>query len=192
LASFQSFARNGAASAPRRIRFEFNAKPVQVLGRDHVEAVRFERTLVAEGTLVGTGELFDISCGLVISAIGYRARPFANLSVAPSQDRLLNEEGRIEPGVYVAGWLRRGPSGKIGTNRADAEEIAGRIRSEVAPAGKPGFAALEKLLNNKARRWINFEEWKRIENAEQTAAAEGAPRLKFAHVNDMLAALTPT
>ena len=186
LECLQAFARASPTAAPRRIHFEFNARPVAVLGSGHVEAMRFERTLVSDGKLAGTGEFFDIPTGLVISAIGYRARPVGGFALAPSGDRLENADGLIEPGIYVAGWLRRGPSGKIDSNRTDAESIAARISVEVRAAGKAGFDGVAPLLRRRAVQWTSFDDWKRIESAEIAAALAGAPRMKFASVEDML------
>jgi NADPH-dependent glutamate synthase beta subunit-like oxidoreductase len=187
LECFQAFARADASSAARRIRFRFYARPIQVLGRDRAEAVRFERSEVRDGRVVGSGETFDVPCGLVVSAIGYRARMIGGLALAESGDRLQNVDGRIGPGLYVVGWLKRGPSGKIGTNRADGDEIAERIRSEVVAGGKPGFVGLEKILRERGLRWTDFADWKRIEGAEIAAARAGSPRRKFASVREMLA-----
>lgn len=186
---FQSFAKADAASRARRIRFQFNARPVEILGQERVEAVRFERTQVIAGGVTGTGETFDVPCGMVVAAIGYRAHPFDGLAVAESGDRLRNDNGLIRSGLYVVGWLKRGPSGKIGTNRNDGEEIGARICAEVAISGKPGFAALESLLHKRGVRVTDFADWKMIERAEIAAAPPGAPRQKFARIADMLACL---
>src|ERR1019366_5578762 len=128
LECFKAFAKADAASRDRRIRFQFNARPVEVIGEDRVEAMRFERTRVNDGRVVGIGETFDIPCGLVVYAIGYRPSPVLGLTVGGSGNFLLNDAGKVVPGLYVVGWLKRGPSGKIGTNRVDGEEIAERIR----------------------------------------------------------------
>lgn len=187
LECFRGFALASPASARRRIRFEFNAKPLEVLGRDRVRSVRFERTCISQGKVLSTGETFVVPCGIVVSAIGYRARAIGGFCLASSGDHLINADGLVAPGIYVAGWLKRGPSGKIGTNRTDADEVAERIRREVSPSGKLGFHALERILRKRSVRWINFDAWKRIEQAEIAAAAIGAPRLKFASIEDMLA-----
>ncbi|MGL3109073.1 FAD-dependent oxidoreductase [Bradyrhizobium sp. BR 1432] len=186
LECFRAFAEADPASASRRIQFQFNARPYNVLGTDRVEAVRFERTRVENGSVIGTGQLFRIPCGLIVTAIGYRARPVGELALSETKDRLRNDDGRIKPGLYVVGWLKRGPSGKIGTNRADGEQIAERIRVEVSPAGKPGFAALQQALRSRGLRWTDFTDWKAIERAEIEAAAEGAPRRKFPSIDRML------
>lgn len=186
LECFKAFAKADAASRDRRIRFKFNALPVEVIGEDRVEAMRFERTRVNDGRVVGTGETFDIPCGLVVYAIGYRPSHVLDLTVGESGNCLLNVAGKVAPGLYVVGWLKRGPSGKIGTNRVDGEEIAQSIRAEVSHGGKQGFSALEAMFRKRGLRWTDFDDWKAIEAAEITAAPAGAPRRKFVRVDEML------
>lgn len=183
---FRSFAAADPTRHARRIRFHFFARPLAILGHGRVEGVRFERTRMEEGRVVGTGETFDLACGLVVGAIGYRPRPIEGLA-APAPDRLENEAGRIAPGLYVAGWLRRGPSGKIGTNRGDGEQVAERIAAEVAPGGCAGFEGLAPLLRARGVRPTGFDDWKRIEAQEAARATAGAPRGKVTSVEEMLA-----
>ncbi|MEP9353901.1 FAD-dependent oxidoreductase [Xanthobacter sp. KR7-65] len=182
---FHAFAAADPARHARRIRFHFFARPLAILGSERAEGVRFERTRMEDGRAVGTGDTFDLACGLVAYAIGYRPRPFEGLGAVA--DRLENDEGRIGPGIYVAGWLRRGPSGKIGTNRGDGEQVAARIAAEVAPAGRGGFEALAQLLNARGVRPTGFDDWKRIEAQETARATAGAPRGKVTSVEEMLA-----
>lgn len=185
---FRAFAAADPESRPRRIRFRFNARPVAILGTGRVEAVRFERTEVTDGRAAGTGTFFEIPCGLVVSAIGYRVRPFAGLEPAANGASLRNEDGLIAPGLYVAGWLKRGPSGKIGTNRNDGEEVANRLLAEVAPQGAAGRKGLLALLAARGIAPTDFAGWKRIEAAEIAGATHGAPRRKLTSLAEMLAA----
>jgi ferredoxin--NADP+ reductase len=191
LECLQAFAKADPESKARRIHLRFNSMPVAILGRDRVEGIRFERTTLVDGKVVGDGTTYDIPCGLVVSAIGYRAKAIGGLELSASGDRLVNDEGRIDAQLYVVGWLRRGPSGKIGTNRGDGEAIAERIGQEIAPAGKPGFDGLRQLLMARGVKWTGFSDWKTIEAAEKAAARTGAPRQKFASVADMLGLCAP-
>lgn len=186
LECFKDFAKADPVSLSRRIRFQFNARPVEIIGGRSVEAVRFERTRVEEGRVIGTGQVFDIPCSLVVYAIGYRPSPDLGLTVGESGNCLLNDAGKIGHGLYVVGWLKRGPSGKIGTNRVDGEEIAKIIQTEVSAGGKLGFSALEVGLGAKGLRWIDFGDWKAIDAAEIAAAPIAAPRRKFVRVDEML------
>ncbi len=187
LECFRAFAGADPSSGSRRIRFQFNAKPYDIVGTDRVEAIRFERTRVEGGHVHGTGQLLRIPCGIVIAAIGYRARAIGGLPLSQTGDRLCNEDGKVLPGLYVVGWLKRGPSGKIGTNRMDGDAVAASIRAEVTPGGRPGFSALREILLRRGVRWTDFTDWKKIESAEIGAASQGAPRRKFSDVAHMLA-----
>src|SRR5262249_5026928 len=110
--------------------------------------------------------------------------------------KAINTEGRIEPGLYAVGWIKRGPSGVIGTNKPDGDDAAQQIAADTQSAGaapmskrKPGRARLEALLAERKRRVVTFADWKRIEAAEVARAAPPAPRRKFATVDEMLASL---
>jgi ferredoxin--NADP+ reductase len=186
LECFKAFAQADPASRARRLRFQFNARPVQVLGDDRVEAVRFERTRIVGEAVEGTGEIFEIPCRLVVYAIGYRPSPMLGVNLRGTDNRLQSDAGRVAPGLYVVGWLKRGPSGKIGTNRIDGEEIAKKIIAEVDASGRTGFSGLEKLFQERSLRWTDFDDWKAIEAAEVAAALMGAPRRKFVRVDHML------
>jgi NADPH-dependent glutamate synthase beta subunit-like oxidoreductase len=186
LECFKEFSKADPSSAQRSIRFHFNAKPVEVIGQDRVEAVRFEQTRVESNRVVGTGKFFDIPCSLVIYAIGYRPSSALGLTVGATGTCFENVDGKIDQGLYVVGWLKRGPSGKIGTNRVDGEDIARKICAEVRAGGKPGFAALRADLMANGVRLMNFVDWKAVDAAEIAKAAVGAPRQKFVFVEEML------
>jgi NADPH-dependent glutamate synthase beta subunit-like oxidoreductase len=187
LESFRAFSKADAGKCSRRIHFRFNARPVEIVGKGRVEAIRLEETIVENGRAVGTGRISEIACSAVISAIGYRARSFEGLEVCSSGISLLNENGQIAPALYVAGWLRRGPSGKIGTNRADGELVAERIRTEIKPDTKPGTKALRRSLAAKGVRITTFADWKRIEACERA----GHRILKVTEIAHMLNLCAP-
>ena len=171
----------------KRVHFRFFASPVAVLGEGRVTGVRFEKTKVEGGKASGTGEFFEIPCGLVIPAIGYYSDPLPGV---PFQGgRTINKDGRIEPGLYAVGWIKRGPSGVIGTNKPDGDNAAEQIQADAGAGGKPGRAALEALLAQRKTRVVTFADWKKIEAAEVKNAPPGAPRRKFGTVQEMLAAL---
>jgi NADPH-dependent glutamate synthase beta subunit-like oxidoreductase len=177
---------------PKALHLEFYASPVEVLGGERVEAIRCERTRVVDGRAQGTGTFFEIPCGLVVSAIGYRAEPMAGAPFDEARGIVPNDAGRVEPGLYAVGWIKRGPVGVISTNRPDGEEAARHIQADIAPEGDPaktGHDGLEALLSRRGRRWVGFHEWKRLDALERAAATEGAPRRKFVSVDEMLAAL---
>lgn len=192
LASLKGFAEAAPDPAKKkRIHFSFYAAPVAVLGGAAVEGIRFERTAVKDGRAVGTGQFFEIPCGLVIAAIGYRS---AMVPETPFDDRegiVKNEDGRVEPGLYAVGWIKRGPSGVIGTNKPDGDRCAEQITQDIPSGAKPGRAAFEALLRERRARPVSFADWQAIERAEIANARPGAPRRKFPRVADMLAVLGP-
>ena len=142
-----------------------------------------------DGRAVGTGEFTEVACGVVISAIGYRGEIFDGVPFDDSAGIAVNENGRVAPGVYAVGWIRRGPTGVIGTNKHDGDRAAAQILEDITESKKPGRAAFEEILIKKGVRWITYEDWQKIDAAEQVAANPGAPRRKFTRVEDMLAVL---
>jgi ferredoxin--NADP+ reductase len=189
LATLKEFLAQAPDSKPKRVHFVFYAAPVAILGGERVEAVRFERAKVEGGRAVGTGEFFEIPCGLVISAIGYRSLPVAGLPFDPRQHIVPSSDGFVSDGVYVVGWIKRGPSGVISTNRPDGQAVADHVAANVKPAGKRGREGLASLLAARRVRAVSYDDWLRIEAAEVAAATKPAPRRKFTTVADMLAAL---
>jgi ferredoxin--NADP+ reductase len=185
-------AANGDADPrPVKVRLVFFASPVEILGEDRVGAVRFERNRIVDGRAVGTGETFEIEAQLFVSAIGYRVgSPDGGPPVDERRGIIANDDGRVEPGVYVVGWARRGPTGVIGTNRNDAREVVERVAADALPGGRPGPGGLDRLLAERGARIVTTDGWRRIDEAE-IAAASGdpqRPRVKFTSIDEMLAA----
>lgn len=184
---------------PRRIHFLFYASPVEILGGEQVEGIRFEKTVVVEGRANGTGETFDIDCGLVLPAIGYRSMPLPGVpfddarGVVPTLDGRVLDGDEIIPGLYAVGWIKRGPTGVIGTNKPDGKLAAAQVLEDAGSAkdggGKPGRAALERALSERDVRWVTWEDWQKIDAAEVSRALNGAPRRKFTTVAEMLGVL---
>ncbi|GIX16944.1 MAG: NADP oxidoreductase [Rhodothalassiaceae bacterium] len=184
----RAYAANRPGDKPVRIHILFYARPVAVLGERRVEGLRLERTRVeADGRAVGTGEMFDIPCGLVVPCIGYRSTPIAGLPYDPRRGCFVNEDGRIRERIYAAGWARRGPTGTIGTNKPDGAEIADRLLAEVEPGGRPGRAGLRRLLAARHKPVVRFRDWKRIEAEEERRGGGIRPRVKIARRDELLA-----
>lgn len=188
LETLASFAANDPASKPKRVHFEFHASPVEILGTDRVEAVRFERTRTDErGRAVGTGETFDIPCGLVVAAIGYRAERVEGVPYDDALGIIPNDEGRIEQGLYAVGWIKRGPSGVIASNRPDGQVAAEQICTDFpAGGGKPGRAAFAELLARRGVRVVSYRDWQVLDEAEREKAEAPSPRHKFTTVQEMI------
>jgi ferredoxin--NADP+ reductase len=189
LQSLRGFAANSTETAHKRAHFCFFRKPVEVLGGDRVEGLRLEKTQVIDGRAVGTGEFVTLDCGLVIAAIGYRPHRLAGMTFDDRQGTVANEDGRVADGLYAVGWIKRGPTGVIGTNKADGTLAAAQIVADIEQGGKPGRPALEALLSERGVRWVSYRDWQVIDRAEVANAAPGAPRRKFVTIEDMLSAL---
>ncbi|MCB5424287.1 FAD-dependent oxidoreductase [Altererythrobacter sp. CC-YST694] len=182
------------AEKPIEIEFDFFASPKALIGNGRLEAIEVERTEVKTGRAQGTGETYRIPAGLVVSCIGYRSSPIPDVPFDERQGRFPNDEGRILPGLYCVGWARRGPSGTIGTNRPDGFDIADKIAQDAAsgalgPSKKQGRTAFDALVRERGLKLVTFRDWKKIEEAEERAARDGAPREKFVDISEMMKAL---
>ncbi|HSQ99815.1 MAG TPA: FAD-dependent oxidoreductase, partial [Sphingomicrobium sp.] len=137
-----------AQEKPKRIVFDFFAKPVRIEGKDRAERVIVERTELDEkGAARGTGETYEVPASLIITAIGYSTSPIADVPFEGG--KFANQNGRIGDRLYVVGWARRGPTGTIGTNRPDGYEVADQIAAALpsgSSAGREGSAGLKRLL----------------------------------------------
>ena len=199
LAALRSFAANHGAITPGvvPIDFVFCSAPHALIGNaaGHVTAIDVEETRLEAGRPVGTGVIRRIPAALVISCIGYRTSPIADVPYDVREGRFANVDGFIQPGLYCVGWARRGPSGTIGTNRPDGFGVVDRIAADFAASAargalpaKSGRAGFDALVRSRGLVVISFEDWKRIETAETDRARADAPREKFVVVEEMIAA----
>jgi NADPH-dependent glutamate synthase beta subunit-like oxidoreductase len=189
LATMNEFLEVDPSGKDKRVHFSFYAKPVEILGGATVEGIRMERTRVEDGRSVGTGEFFDIACGLVIPAIGYYSEPFPGVPFDEAAGIVVHQDGRVGDGVYAVGWIKRGPTGVIGSNKPDGETAANQILEDISEGTKPGHEALQALLAERSVRVVDYSDWKKIDEAEARSARDGAPRRKFVTVEDMVKAL---
>jgi ferredoxin--NADP+ reductase len=206
----QGYAQRAPSGKTKRLVIRFLVSPVELIGNDagHVAAMRLVRNRLeatAAGTLQpkATGEMEELPVGLVFRSVGYRGVPLPGVPVHDAWGVILNDKGRVldgatkEPvvGEYTAGWIKRGPSGVIGTNKPDAAETVESMMHDLAadrvltPAA-PDPAAAERLIRERQPRFFSYADWQRL-NAIEVAQgrALGRPRLKFTRVEDMLAAL---
>jgi ferredoxin/flavodoxin---NADP+ reductase len=179
----------GDASAPvtrPRIRLAYQLTPKRVVGEGRADGVEF--------TVTGTDEGHLVSAGLVLTSIGYRGKPIRGLPFDESAAVVPNDGGRVigAPGSYVAGWIKRGPTGFIGTNKSCAAQTVHNLVADynhgllADPVGKP--AALDKLVRARQPAVVDAEGWKAIDAAEIARGGEDRPRDKFTTFADMLAA----
>ncbi|TIX50772.1 FAD-dependent oxidoreductase [Alteraurantiacibacter aquimixticola] len=193
LREFAAIPEHIRAEKPVAIEFAFFAQPVALEGDGKVQSITVEHTELVRGRAQGTGEKAKLEADLVVNCIGYRTSPIPGVPFDERAGRFANDEGRILPGLYCVGWARRGPSGTIGTNRPDGYGIVEEIAADMAdgtlgPAGKEGRAGFDALATERGLDVVTFADWKRIEEAEEQAAREGAPREKFVDVEAMIRA----
>ncbi len=184
----RGFAELGAGK-PKRMVFDFFAKPLRIEGDGKAERIVVERTeLDDSGGARGTGETYEVPASLVISAIGYSTSPIPDVPFEGG--KFVNDGGRISDRLYAVGWARRGPSGTIGTNRPDGYEVAGLIAEAMPGDGdREGVEGLERLLAERGVMATDYDDWRRIEETEAANARPGSPREKFVHLEDWLATL---
>ena len=173
----------------KRMHFGYYASPVEILGGDKVEGIRMERTRVEEGRCIPTGEIFDIDCGMVVTCIGSRAEAIEGVPFDDRKGILIHEDGRVRAGVYAVGWVKRGASGTIGTNKNDSLAVVDLMVAEFSGETKKGPGAFDRLAVERGLRVVSYPEWQVINGLEEQAAAPEAPRRKFITPNDMIAAL---
>lgn len=181
------------AAKPRRLVFDFFAKPVAIEGDGKIERIIVERTVLDEsGAARGTGETYEVPASLVISAIGYSTPQIDGIPYDERGGKFRNEGGIIGERLYAVGWARRGPTGTIGTNRPDGYEVAEQVAAAMpagSGGGRAGAEGLKTLLNARGVLPTDYEDWRKIEETEVGRARPGSPREKFVRVEDWLSAL---
>ena len=197
----RDFAGRTPTGKPRRLHLRFLTSPVEIVGTNAVEALVIEKNRLDErGNAVGTGELERIPMQMVLRAVGYRGRalpgvPFdSRAHVIPNAaGRVLDENGAALPGQYTTGWIKRGPSGVIGTNKACASETARALledADQLARAAEPDPAAVDRLLAERGVRVAYWHDWLAIDNHERTLGTEsGRERVKVTNFIQLLEAI---
>lgn len=162
----------------RRIILRFMTSPAAVLGATRVEGLQLVRNELRDGRLVATGDREVLEAGLVLRAIGYRATPIAGLPFDEASGTVVHDRGRVEPGVYVAGWFKRGPTGVIGTNKYDAADTVKLLLADSAAGllGHPTGSWAEQVAN-KLPAAVGVEGWTRIDEHERNTSSD-RPRVK--------------
>ncbi|MEU0504437.1 FAD-dependent oxidoreductase [Nocardia sp. NPDC005998] len=200
----EEFAAGHRDPANKRIVFRYLTSPTALHGTEHVESVEFAHNeLVSENDQLvarATDRTETLETGLVLRSIGYKGEPIKDLpfderrAVVPNEHgRVIGEDGVPLPGVYVSGWIKRGPRGVIGSNRIDSEETVELLLADFSTgkldAPQADRAALKALLAQRQADLVDRAGWKAIDTAEKSAGkASGRPRVKFTTREDLLKA----
>ncbi len=201
----REFATREPAGKPRTLRLRFRVSPVAILGDDRVEAIEVvHNELVPDGRgsvkAVPTEHREVIPCSVVFRSVGYRGVPLAGVPFDEGRATIANESGRVTgcTGVYCAGWIKRGPTGVIGTNKKDAAETVELLledaRSGALPRAPEATAeAVDALLAERGVEVVMYPGWELIDKLEtERGAPHGRPRVKLSRWNDLLEAARST
>jgi len=203
---FTDFANREPEGKPKRVVLKFRRSPIEIQGSGRVE-----RLVVGVNELYrsddgrirarDTGEREVIDCGLVLRSIGYKGVPLEGLPFDERRGVIPNDAGRVtDPdsgdqldGHYAVGWIKRGPSGVIGTNKKDAQETVGAILDDLSegriPERPSAAPPIEELLGERDGKHVTYLGWQAIDRAEVAAGEpHGRPRVKFCTVEEMLEA----
>ena len=202
VALLREYAQREPHGHERRVELRFLSSPVEILGDGEdgpVTGIRVVKNRIDNGRAVATDEEETIACGLVIRSIGYRGSPLAGIPfderkglISNLGGRVLNHDGEHEVGEYVVGWVKRGPSGVIGTNKKDATDTVARILED-REAGKlntPSDAdpdTCEKFIAEQCPELVTWEGWRAIDTHETgLGEPQGRPRVKLVRTGEMV------
>jgi ferredoxin/flavodoxin---NADP+ reductase len=193
-----------AAKAPggksRRLVIQFYRGPKELVGASRLDGVVLEKNTLAgepgKQKAAGTGVTELTPCGVLFRSVGYRGVPLVGVPFDEKNGVIPNTEGRVMngavpvPGLYAAGWIKRGPSGIIGTNKPDSFETVKSVLADLpslARCAEPSREALVAFLRGRGVRVVSYEDWRRIDAAEvERGSIIGKPREKFLSVDEML------
>ena len=184
LETLKSFSSIEKINKEKKLNFIFFHKPIEIIGNEKVESIKFEKIKLEGPELKNTGEITEIDCGLVVTAIGYKPQDVLGLKI--SDGIVENKNGKIDTGFYAVGWIRRGPTGVIGTNKIDGELVADLISKEFKTQTKDGRKSLIEIIKSKNLTATSFEDWEKIDSYEKKNATDLAPRKKILSIKEML------
>lgn len=183
----------------RRIVLRFLVSPVELLGSERVEGIRIAHNELVEGDDGAirprpSGITEELDCGLVFRSIGYRGTRIPGVPFDESRCVIPNSQGRILTGEYAVGWIKRGPTGIIGTNKRDAQETVDSLLEDLdaerLPAPRdPDRDSLEALLAERQPDVVSYAGWQAVDRAEREAGEpHGRPRVKLCSFEELLEA----
>ena len=206
----KEYARREPTGKSRRLTLRFMVSPVELIGDGAggvaaLRLVRNELYATSTGALQprATDQFENLPAGLVFRSVGYRGVPLPGVPFNDSWGVILNDKGRVldpdtkQPivGEYAAGWIKRGPTGVIGTNKPDAAETVECMfedlaRGAVLEPTRPEAAAAETLVRQRQPNFFSYADWLKLDAIEVSRGrAQGRPRLKLTHIDEMLSAL---
>jgi len=196
--------RDTRPDAQRTIDLRFFVRPESLGGRTHIESITVERTnLDDEGRLSGRGEFERLDVDLVVRSVGYRGEAMPGVPFDPTSNVVPNVDGRVTdsggdlvPGLYVAGWIKRGPTGIIGTNKKCAVGTVASLLEDLPSLPVPaGASDVGQLLNDRGVEVVTIEGWRAIDARERDRGQErGRPRQTIASRDELMeiAGTTPS
>ena len=199
-------AQEGPGTSPKKVYLRLLRSPVEIIGENgRVIGVEIERnalTMSESGDMRprGTGEFETMSCGAIFRSVGYHGIPLPGVPFDQANGIIPNERGRvINPktgevvrGQYVVGWIKRGPTGLLGTNKGDSGETVNAMLEDIQGQTAPMHdeqepETVESFLKSKEASYLTFSDWKKLDLLEiEKGAALGKIRQKFVHLSDML------
>jgi ferredoxin--NADP+ reductase len=188
----RAYAAREPQGKPRRVVLRFFRSPTALLGDERVTGVALVRNVLdANERAVATDETETLDAGIVFRSVGYRGVEIPGVPFDETRGTIPNERGRVADRVYAAGWIKRGPSGVIGTNKKDAAETVETLLADLRDAPRLGrtFDDVEELLGARAVRHIVYAGWSAIDERERTAGEpHGRPRVKLCTWDELLEA----
>jgi ferredoxin--NADP+ reductase len=199
----KAFASRPSPTRHRRCYLQFLKSPIELKGNRKLERVVLMRNRLegepSQQVARETGGAEELACGVLFRSIGYRGVPIPGVpfderrGVFPNKDGRIVDGARIVPGLYTAGWIKRGPTGIIGTNREDSVATVNSLLADLPSfeaTAKPGADGVMATLQSRGARVVSYADWQRIDAAEiKRGAAVDKPREKFTRVQEMLAVL---
>jgi len=206
----QEFSRRAPSGKPRRLSIRFLVSPLELIAGDdgRVAAIRLARNRLVPGAsgrtvTEATGAEEMLPAGLVFRSVGYRGVALPDVPFDARTGLIPNAKGRVLDstegaplvGHYATGWIKRGPTGVIGNNKADSVETVNLLLEDAAAGTllapeRPDPGALEALVRERQPTAVSFDDWKRLDRAEvERGQALGRPRVKFTSIEEMVAAL---
>lgn len=201
---FVEYSQRATGCKNRRCHFQFLRSPVELTGADRIERVKIEKNQLSgepfKQSARGSGETYELDTGILFRSIGYRGVPIDGVPFHEGWGTIPNEKGRVTeddkviPQMYTAGWIKRGPSGIIGTNRACSIETVGCLLEDLEQLSgldiNPSTDALNNLLSERNLRVINFQQWQQIDQSEiARGEPKDKPREKYTRRNEMFEVL---